>query len=52
VRRLKKLDLHHHFISDGMVTNLQSLGIEVDASDKQEPHEWGGEQHRFIAVSE
>ncbi len=52
IRGLKKLDVHHHFISDDLVTELQSLGIEIDAGDKQELQEWGGEQHRFIAVSE
>jgi hypothetical protein len=52
IRKLKKLDVHHHFISDETVAKLQSLGVEVDASDKQEPNEWRGEKHRFIAVSE
>jgi len=52
ISKLKKLDVHHHFISDELVAKLQSLGIDVDASDKQKPSEWRGEQHRFIAVSE
>jgi hypothetical protein len=34
------------------VERLQSLGIEVDASEHQEPDMWGGEEHRFVAVSE
>lgn len=52
VRRLKKLDVHHHFVSPELVTALQGLGIEVDADDVQEPHEWGGEPHRYNSVSE
>jgi hypothetical protein len=52
IRSLKKLDVHHHFISDELVAKLKSLGIEVDASEKQKPSEWRGEEHRFIAVSE
>jgi hypothetical protein len=52
LRALHKLDLHYHFISDPLVAQLQGIGIEVDVSDRQEPDEWGGEQHRYIAVSE
>jgi hypothetical protein len=52
VRRLEKLDVHYHYCSLEMVERLQSLGIEVDASEHQEPDMWGGEEHRFVAVSE
>ena len=52
VRNLKKLDVHHHFVSKALVEELRALGIEVDASDEQEPQEWGGESHRFVAVGE
>jgi hypothetical protein len=52
VRKLEKLDIHYHFCSPDMVERLQSLGIEIDASDQQEPGRWGGEDHRFVAVSE
>lgn len=52
VRRLEKLDIHHHFCSLEMVEQLQSLGIEVDASELQTPDRWGREEHRFVAVSE
>ena len=52
IKKLKRLDLHHHFISDELVAKLKALGIEVDLSDKQEPQEWSGQQHRFVAVSE
>jgi hypothetical protein len=48
IRKLKRLDLHYHFISDELVKQLQSMGIEVDVSEKQEESRWG----RFIAVSE
>lgn len=49
---LEKLDVHHHFASAEAVRELQRLPFEVDASDVQAPQEWGGEEHRFIAVSE
>lgn len=52
VAGLKKLDLHHHFISRDLLEQLKKLGPEVIAGTAEEPHEWGGEQHRFIAVSE
>ena len=52
IRKLKKLDLQHHFISGPVAKQLESLGNEVDLSDEQEPSVWGGESHRFIAVSE
>lgn len=53
IRKLKKLDLRHHFISDDLAGQLKKIGgVEVDVSEKQEPHEWGGEQHRYISVSE
>jgi hypothetical protein len=52
IKKLKKLDVHHHFISSELVKQLESLGIEVDASDEQEPHNWGGEDHRFTEVNE
>jgi hypothetical protein len=51
---LKKLDLHHHFISPEMQERLREAlpGVEVDLSDQQEPDEWDGEEQRFIAVAE
>ena len=33
IRRLKRLDLHHHFCSPEMVEQLKDLGIDVDTSD-------------------
>jgi hypothetical protein len=52
IRKLEKLDIHHHYCSDEMVQRLKGLGIEVDAGEKQEPDEWDGEEHRYVAVSE
>ncbi len=49
---LQKLDIHHHFVSPELVEQLAALGIELDASDPQEPDEYRGEIHRYIAVSE
>ena len=46
VAGLKKVDIHHHFVSDEAIAGLRGLGIEVEAGDRQEPHEWGGEKHK------
>jgi hypothetical protein len=47
---LRKLDLHHHFLSDAMVERLKSAfpGVEVDLSEQEKPD---GDWH-YIAVSE
>jgi hypothetical protein len=49
---LKKLDIHHHYVSDEVIDGLKALGIEVDANDRQEPDTYGGEIHRYIQMSE
>ncbi|SEK57443.1 STM4015 family protein [Streptacidiphilus jiangxiensis] len=53
---LDRLDLHHHFLSDAMMQRLRDTlepaGVELDLSDRSTPSEWGGEQHRYVAVSE
>lgn len=48
VRRLQKLDIHHHYVSAGLVERLVALGIAVDASDRQEPDDGD----RYVAVAE
>jgi len=52
---LKKLDLHHHFISEPMQERLREAlpGVEVDLSDPQEPDDWDDDvEHRFVSVAE
>ncbi|MFE6281236.1 STM4015 family protein [Streptomyces sp. NPDC057877] len=53
---LKRLDLHHHFLSAAMAervrTALGSGGTEVDLSDARSPHLWGDQEWRYVAVSE
>lgn len=47
---LRKLDLHHHFLSDAMVERVKAAfpGVKVDLSEQEKPDgEW-----RYIAVSE
>lgn len=53
---LKRLDLHHHFLSDSMADRIRavvgSAGTEIDLSDRQTPHRWQDEEWRYVAVSE
>jgi predicted DNA-binding WGR domain protein len=52
IRRLEKLDIHHHYVSEmmlePMLEPLGDLGIEVDAGDRQDPDE----DYRYVAHSE
>ncbi len=52
VKNLDFLDIHHHYCSDEMVTKLESMGIDLDAGDQQEPDEDDGEMYRYVAVGE
>lgn len=47
---LRRLDLHHHFLSEAMAARLvvELPGVDVDVSDRRTDEEWG----RFTAVSE
>lgn len=52
VGRLEKLDLHHHYCSPEVIARLAALPIVVDTSELQEPHTYGDESHRYVAVGE
>ncbi len=53
LKRLKKLDIHHHYASDAAVAKLDRLGIEVDASEQRESDDIGdGEMHRYVYAAE
>ncbi len=50
VKSLKKLDLHHHYISNDVMLEFNKLEIEeVDISDKEEEED---EDYRYVYVSE
>lgn len=48
ITRLKKLDIHHHYCSEEMVTRVEALGIEVDVSEREVEDKYG----RYVAVGE
>jgi hypothetical protein len=52
VAGLKKLDLHHHYLSNAMMERLKALPVEVDLSDQTEPYIYNKEIYRDISISE
>jgi hypothetical protein len=52
INHIEKLDLHHHYISEGLVKELGELSIEVDVSDAQVADRDDDEEYRYIAVAE
>lgn len=50
--QLASLDLHHHYVSADLVSRLKAIVPEVNADDVQEPDDWDGEPHRYVAVGE
>jgi hypothetical protein len=53
---LRRLDLHHHFLSEAVADRVRSAfggaGTEVDLSEPRAPHRWQDEEWRYVAVSE
>jgi hypothetical protein len=52
IRGLKKLDLHHNYLSADMKQRLSALGVEVDVSETMEEEVYEKDRYRFIALSE
>jgi len=52
VKRLRELDLHHHYLSDEVMARLEKLGPRLNLEDRKEPDRHGGEEYRYVAVSE
>jgi uncharacterized protein (TIGR02996 family) len=54
--RLEKIDIHHHYVPPDLVSRLEALGPEVDASEAQEADEPDdpdqAEGYRYVAHSE
>lgn len=52
VRSLKQLILRFHYMSDAMCKKLESMEIECDCADVQQPDEYDDEIYRSVFVSE
>ncbi len=52
VQRLKRLDLHYHYLSDAMVKEFKATGRNIDVSDQQEADGEGEDAWRYPAVTE
>lgn len=52
--KLKKLDLHYHYLSDEMMQRLKTelTGMEVDLSDQNEAETWNGETWMSAMLTE
>jgi hypothetical protein len=49
VKRLRRLDLHHHYISSPtIIARLANLGLDVDLSEVQTEGDYG----RYVSVGE
>ncbi len=46
---LKRLDIHHHYVSDEVIDGLKDTGVELNADQRQESPD---DDDRYIAVSE
>ncbi|MDE5591085.1 MAG: STM4015 family protein [Acetatifactor sp.] len=39
---IRKLDVHHHYLSDEMMEKIENLSLEADVSEQEEAEEWDG----------
>lgn len=49
---IQVLDLHHHFMTDDMVKQLQALSVELDVSEQEEPDNYRGEIWMYASMTE
>ena len=49
---LKRLDIHHHYVTDEVLDGLMASGVELNADDRQEAESYDGESYRYVAVGE
>jgi hypothetical protein len=52
LKKLAKLDLHHHYMSVEMERRLQAAFPRVDVSERQKADRDGDDEYRMISVSE
>ncbi len=52
LNQLSSLDLHYHYVSAEVVSRLKEIVPKVNADDVQEPDDWDGGPHRYVAVGE
>lgn len=52
VKKLKSLNLEHHYLSDDMMAKLHALGIPVNLSGQEDEDEYDGESYRYVEVGE
>lgn len=50
IKKLKALNLSHHYMSDDMISRWKQSGLPVDVSDKQESDD--EEDWRYPSITE
>ncbi len=50
--KLKRLDLHRHFLSKPMMKQLKELPFTVNVANQEQPDDWGDGEMRFVAIGE
>ncbi len=46
------LDVHHHYLSNEMMEELQKLSITVNLAEQEKPYEWNGERWYSAMLTE
>ena len=49
---IKKLDVHYHFLSEGMMKQLEGLPLEADVSGRNKADHYQGEVYRYAMLTE
>lgn len=52
IKKLKFLNLRHHYMSNEMMEKLKSIGIPINMDDQEEADKDDDEEYRYIEVSE
>ena len=52
IKKLKFLNLRHHYMSDDMMSKLKTIGIPINMDDQEEADQDDDEEYRYIEVSE
>lgn len=52
IARLGALNLHRNYLTEATLPRLKALGPQIDVGGQEEPDDWDGEPHYYVAVGE
>lgn len=52
VKQLKKLDLHHHYMSKELIGKFKASDLNVDVSGREDADNYGDEVYYYVSVGE